>query len=64
MKERSANIAVRARLTDAVPGASLSAPARVNLLGEQTDYTDGLVMPVAIPFYTQAFINARRAPRS
>jgi galactokinase len=35
---------------------SLSAPARVNLLGEHTDYTAGLVLPLAIPFYTTACI--------
>ena len=29
--------------------ASASAPGRVNLLGEHTDYNDGLVMPIAIP---------------
>lgn len=32
------------------------APARVNLLGEHTDYTGGYVMPMAIPFETRASI--------
>jgi galactokinase len=35
------------------------APGRVNLIGEHTDYNDGLVMPVAIQFNTWVAANAR-----
>jgi len=37
-------------------GVQVSAPGRVNLLGEHTDYNDGYVLPVAIPqrTYVQA----------
>ncbi len=42
-----------------VTGTAFSAPARVNLIGEHTDYTGGLVMPMAIGFRTVAAISPR-----
>jgi galactokinase len=37
---------------------TFAAPARVNLIGEHTDYTGGFVMPVAIPFTTVAYLSS------
>ena len=42
-----------------VSGQAFAAPARVNLIGEHTDYTGGLVMPMAIDFHTFAVISPR-----
>jgi galactokinase len=45
-------------------GRGFVAPARVNLIGEHTDYTGGFVMPMAIGFHTSAFISARSDGRA
>jgi galactokinase len=39
--------------------AIFSAPGRVNLIGEHTDYNDGFVMPCAIGFSTRVAISGR-----
>ena len=36
-----------------------SAPGRVNLIGEHTDYNDGFVLPTAIGFYTRVAVSPR-----
>jgi len=36
-----------------------SAPGRVNLIGEHTDYNDGFVLPCALGFFTQVAISPR-----
>ncbi|MCL2553012.1 MAG: galactokinase [Actinomycetia bacterium] len=41
------------------PEGAWAAPGRVNLIGEHTDYNDGLVMPFALPHTTRAAV-ARR----
>ncbi len=45
-------------------GQLFAAPARVNLIGEHTDYTGGLVMPMAIDFRTAAVISPREDGRA
>ena len=41
------------------PQAVESAPGRVNLLGEHTDYNDGYVLPIAIPQRTHVALRRR-----
>ena len=38
------------RIFDRAPEGIWSAPGRVNLIGEFTDYNDGFVLPLALPF--------------
>ena len=38
----------------------VSAPGRVNLIGEHTDYNEGFVLPSAIGFYVRVAISPRR----
>jgi galactokinase len=41
------------------PRIHASAPGRVNLIGEHTDYNDGFVMPVAIQYRAEIFASPR-----
>jgi galactokinase len=45
-------------------GTVFAAPARVNLIGEHTDYTGGLVLPMAIDFQTVAVVSPRTDGRA
>jgi galactokinase len=47
------------RVFGRLPEGIWSAPGRVNLIGEFTDYNDGFVLPLALPFAAQAYA-ARR----
>jgi len=51
--------ALFARLTGQEPTGLWSAPGRVNLIGEHTDYNDGFVFPFAIDFRTVVAVGAR-----
>ncbi|WP_375385191.1 galactokinase [uncultured Microbacterium sp.] len=47
-------------LTDAEPFGGWSAPGRVNLIGEHTDYNDGFVLPFAIDHRTHVALGIRQ----
>ncbi|MEQ6899334.1 galactokinase [Microbacterium sp. KR10-403] len=51
--------ALFATLTDRSPEGAWSAPGRVNLIGEHTDYNDGFVLPFAIDHRTHAIVGRR-----
>jgi len=44
---------------ETTPARTFSAPGRVNLIGEHTDYNDGFVMPAAIGFSTFVTVSPR-----
>ncbi|MGM7671724.1 galactokinase [Microbacterium sp. A93] len=51
------------KLTGHAPAGVWSAPGRVNLIGEHTDYNDGFVLPFAIPHRTYAAVGMREDGR-
>jgi galactokinase len=51
-------VAFRARFGEA-PRATASAPGRVNLIGEHTDYNGGYVLPTALPLRTHVALGPR-----
>jgi galactokinase len=48
------------RLHERAPDGVWSAPGRVNLIGEHTDYNEGFVLPFAMPFRIAVAAAARR----
>src|SRR5215475_14704499 len=53
----TASLAAQHRSRYGVAARGFQAPGRVNLIGEHTDYTGGLVMPAAIDFNTVAVVS-------
>ena len=56
---RSSDLAARFQAEFDAPPRIFSAPGRVNLIGEHTDYNDGFVLPSAIGFYTHVAVSPR-----
>ncbi|MGY1550643.1 galactokinase [Microbacterium sp. A588] len=56
-------VALFEELTGHAPAGVWSAPGRVNLIGEHTDYNDGFVLPFAIPHRTYAAVGMREDGR-
>ena len=48
-----------AELFGSDPVVTASAPGRVNLIGEHTDYNDGFVLPAALPLFTDVELAPR-----
>jgi galactokinase len=48
------------RVFNREPDVSASAPGRVNLIGEHTDYNGGFVLPTALPQETRVWLSRRR----
>ncbi|WP_034620435.1 galactokinase [Cellulomonas sp. URHE0023] len=48
-----------ARFGDGPPDGTWSAPGRVNLIGEHTDYNGGLCLPIALPHRTYVALRRR-----
>src|ERR1700742_2209844 len=63
MSTTSAMVTPHGDGANATRSARFFAPARINLLGEHTDYTGGFVLPLAIGFATVAEISARNDGR-
>lgn len=63
MTAQDAAVTLFRDLTDRVPDGVWSAPGRVNLIGEHTDYNDGFVLPFAIPHRTYAAVGERSDDR-